>query len=95
MVMAEDSQLWILGGHFFTLICSKFVLCFIKTKINETEVENSPFLINSQGNVYIDLTTSQEIIYTSGQSYKGSEIVNYDSRVVPDLKIPHIMILES
>ena len=27
---------------------------------------------------------------TSGQSYKTSTIVIYDSRVVPDLKIPHI-----
>ena len=32
---------------------------------------------------------------TSGQSYKGSTIVNYDSRVVADLKIPHITTLES
>ena len=32
---------------------------------------------------------------TCGQSGKGSTIVNYDSRVVPDLKIPHIMTLES
>ena len=30
----------------------------------------------------------------TGQSCKGSTIVNYDSRVVPDLKIPHIMTLE-
>ena len=29
-----------------------------------------------------------------GQSYKGSMIVIYDTRVVPDLKIPHIMTLE-
>ena len=32
---------------------------------------------------------------TSGQSYKASTIVIYDSRVVPDLKIPHIMTLDS
>ena len=32
---------------------------------------------------------------SSGQSYKDSTIVNYDSRVVPDLKIPHITTLES
>ena len=32
---------------------------------------------------------------TSGQSYKGTMIVNYDSRVVPDLKIPRITTLES
>ena len=31
----------------------------------------------------------------SGQSYKTSTIVIYDSRVVPDWKIPHIMTLES
>ena len=30
-----------------------------------------------------------------GQSYKASTIVIYDSRVVPDLKIPHITTLES
>ena len=31
----------------------------------------------------------------SGQSYKTSTIVIYDSRVVPDWKIPHITTLES
>ena len=31
----------------------------------------------------------------SGQSYKHFTIVNYDSRVIPDLKIPHISTLES
>ena len=31
----------------------------------------------------------------SGQSYKASSIVIYDSRVIPDLKIPHITTLES
>ena len=29
-----------------------------------------------------------------GQSYKASVIIIYDSRVVPDLKIPHITILD-
>ena len=33
-------------------------------------------------------------LMTSGQSYKASTIVIYDSRVVPDLKIPHITTLE-
>ena len=32
---------------------------------------------------------------TFGQSYKAPTIINYDSRVVPDLKIPHITTLES
>ena len=31
----------------------------------------------------------------SGQSYKQFTLVNYDFRVVPELKIPHIMTLES
>ena len=30
-----------------------------------------------------------------GQSYKHFTLVNYESRVVPDWKIPHIMTLES
>ena len=33
--------------------------------------------------------------HTSGQSFKQFAIVNYDSRVVPDLKTPHITILGS
>ena len=33
--------------------------------------------------------------YTSGQSYKASTIVIYNSRVIPDLKIPHITTLDS
>ena len=32
--------------------------------------------------------------FTCGQSYKGSTIVNYDSRVVPDWKKPHTMTLK-
>ena len=32
---------------------------------------------------------------TCGQSYKNFMLVNYDSRVVPDWKIPQITILES
>ena len=32
---------------------------------------------------------------TCGQSYKQFTLVNYNSRVVPDLKTPHITTLES
>ena len=32
----------------------------------------------------------KNVLYLCGQSYKVSMIVNYDSRVVPDLKLPHI-----
>ena len=34
-------------------------------------------------------------LFSSGQYYKTSTIVIYDSRVVPDLKLPHITTLES
>ena len=34
-------------------------------------------------------------ITASGHSYKHFTLINYDSRVVPDWKIPHIMTLES
>ena len=43
-----------------------------------------------------EATESEPIkLETSGQSYKASMIVIYASRVVPDLKIPHITMLES
>ena len=38
---------------------------------------------------------STVLIPTSGQSYKAPTIIIYDSRVVPDLKLPHITTLES
>ena len=41
---------------------------------------------NSRGLVFISVT--------SGQSYKAPTIVIYDSRGVPDLKLPHIATLE-
>ena len=43
--------------------------------------------------LFIKLATANGV--TSGQSYKHFMLVNYDSRVVPDLKIRHITTLES
>ena len=40
-------------------------------------------------------TLPNAILRNSGQSYKHFTIVIYDSRVVPDWKIPHITTLES
>ena len=40
-------------------------------------------------------STIQFWLETSGQSYKAATIVIYASRVVPDLKITHITMLES
>ena len=34
-------------------------------------------------------------IYFCGQSYKASAIIIYDTKVVPDLKIPYITTLDS
>ena len=50
--------------------------------------------VNFQENCY-NCVIYFEITKTSGQSYKASTIVNYDSRVVPDLKIAHITTLQS
>ena len=41
------------------------------------------------------LLERQRYFLISGHSYKHLKLVNYDSRVVPDLKIPHITTLES
>ena len=40
------------------------------------------------------LIESGVIVKISGQSYNGSTIVNYYSRVVPDLKVLHFTTLE-
>ena len=42
------------------------------------------------GKFYLNNLVTNVGSVISGQSYKASTIVNYDSRVVPDLKIPHI-----
>ena len=46
-------------------------------------------------NAICTLNTWRNVLVLSGQSYKHFTLVNYDSRVVPDLKLPHITILES
>ena len=53
-------------------------------------------LHRSQKQAYLQLAILQlQPEVTSGQSYKASTIVIYDSLVVHDLKIPHIMTLDS
>ena len=37
---------------------------------------------------------SQQICNICGKSFKASMIVIYNSRVIPDLKIPHILTLD-
>ena len=69
-----------------TLALSMLLVLFKGTKISVkaqlrcAKICLSPFLLNSTP--------------SSGQSYKASTIVIYDSRVVPDLKIPHITTLD-
>ena len=41
------------------------------------------------------LTVRSSEFESCGQSYKALMIIIYDSRVVPDLKLPHITTLES
>ena len=43
----------------------------------------------------IDCKLEVRVHEHSGQSYKHFTLVNYNSRVVPDWKIPHIRTLES
>ena len=66
-------------------------------------VKGSPMLVDSHpsqqylGLHWTDIWLQQELprLDTSGQSYKQFMLINYDSRVVPDLKTPHIMTLGS
>ena len=46
-------------------------------------------------NILVVVATYERIRATSGQSYKASMIIIYDSRVIPDLKIPHTTTLDS
>ena len=64
---------------------------FIEMNIFQTKVILSLKSVNRKA--IINLLAA--ISVTSGQSYKASTIVIYASRVVPDLKIPHITTLES
>ena len=60
------------------------------------EISDSRFKILA--NIKLTLTNlSKTSIFCqiSSQSYKASTIINYNSRVVPDWKIPHILTLES
>ena len=59
------------------------------TGLESTKQENTLFVCSKA-------TESQPVkLETIGQSYKASTIVIYDSRVIPDLKIPHITTLDS
>ena len=85
---------------------TKVVLSFI---FGFNFVSCTPFVTQSQGKIVnvlmvmlmtIILNLKQRyastcLINFSGQSYKASTIVIYDSRGVPDLKIPHITTIES
>ena len=49
-------------------------------------------LLRSTNKVSIDANERAYSSVTSGQSYKHFTLVNYDSRVVPDLKILYIAV---
>ena len=52
-------------------------------------------LLQNFGETFVCVYLPNNYLRISGQFYKASMIVMYDSRVIPDLKIPHIMTLES
>ena len=51
--------------------------------------------LNTENTKKIFLKRTFKERMTCGQSYKAPTIVIYDSRVVPDWKIPHITTLEA
>ena len=61
-----ESQHHILNGHYFTFICCKKCnFCFEKTKINEEEAEDGPFLKNK----VITRTLRQRLLNTKVQKH--------------------------
>ena len=72
---------------FLTIFCSQIGLC-------QPIIENMGGLpIINYKVVHVPANTTYQ--KASGQSYEASMVVIYDSRVVPDLKIPHNTTLES
>ena len=58
-------------------------------------VLDSEVAVDTNNKIFSCLVKSDPVnLETSGQSYKHFTLINYDSRVVPDWKIPHITILE-
>ena len=67
--------------------------CSVFWKLYKLNAENETLFKNSRELLGTVLPPNSLII--CGQSYKVSAIVSYDSRVVPDLKIPHISTQDS
>ena len=69
----------------------------------EEKLSEQTYLKEEKGKNFFSISIKQPSIPSwvmiwpviCGQSYKASTIVIYDSRVVPDWKIPHITTLES
>ena len=86
---------WILQGRKLKL--QNVVIS--ETNFSDTNTKLFSFFIFTD--CYRPLTCSDESLdwlntYEScGQSYKHFTLINYDSRVIPDWKIPHITTLES
>ena len=70
------------------------VLVHIKIHFRGHRLWHSPVASDTSGPgiEYISLKCIDS--KTCGQSYKAPTIVIYDSRVIPDLKLPHITTLE-
>ena len=84
--------------------CPSSIQCWdSNTRLLKTNL--LPWPIDQGSRPFLTTVYRESVLYTKiathswwtscGQSYKASTIVNYDSRVVPDWKIPHITILES
>ena len=71
------------------------------TRLAKKGLEILSFFIKAENkckNVLLDWRAKISLpflMYFSGQSYKHFTLANYNSRVVPDWKIPHFTTLES
>ena len=75
---------------------SQMMRCFCFTKMLANLPHSVKASFGTKNCVHLLTRKCDSQIYKiRGQSYKASTILIYDSRVVPDLKIPHITNLDS
>ena len=63
--------------------------------MNENKAKETKSICYYYGVITSEVQATCDVCQSSGQSYKQFTLINYESRVVPDWKIPHIMTLES
>ena len=103
----DDNVSWVVKTNQRTLVFGEVslygwspVLHVCIPLVHYLHTKNNLFTLSVKSRL-VKLETSRTVILRPtvsvlcDQSYKASTIVNYDPRVVPDWKIPHITTLES